>query len=122
MASRGEQEEFDAYLERRELSRQLIEVIAEARADLEALYGSSMADHEMRLGKERRLDELREELTALLEASGQKPPGWLSADLNNARLASVGIYQDRLPEFRALYEECEQDLQCFYERAEELSN
>ena len=52
----------------------------------------------------------------------QKPPGWLSADLNNARLASVGIYQDRLPEFRALYEECEQDLQCFYERAEELGN
>ncbi len=120
LASRGEQSEFDAYLERRVLSKKLIGTIAAARDDLEQLYESSMAEHEMRLGKQKRLEALRTELQDLLRESGQRAPGWLSADLNNARLASVGLYQDRLPEFRDLYEECEQDLRCFYDNASSL--
>jgi predicted aminopeptidase len=121
LMSRGEQAEFDNYLEQRELSKRLMGMIAVARDDLEELYGSTMAKHEMRLGKQRRLEQLRNELAAALQESGQQAPGWLSAELNNARLASVGLYQDRLPEFRALYEECERDFECFYSRAEELA-
>ncbi|MEJ2129865.1 MAG: aminopeptidase [Woeseiaceae bacterium] len=119
---RGEHAEFDAYLEQRQLAKRLIGIITAARDDLEELYGSSMAKHEMRLGKQQRLERLRTELAETLRESGQEAPGWLSAELNNARLASVGLYQDRLPEFRALYEECQRDFECFYGRAEALAN
>ena len=122
LASRNEQGEFDAYLERRDLMQGLIELVASARTELEALYASSLAPHEMRKGKERRLEQLRSELNAELERSGRDAPGWLDSELNNARLASMGLYQNRVAEFRALYEDCERDLQCFYDNASSLQH
>jgi len=121
LTSRDEQHEFDAYLERRRLMQEFNVVVAAARADLETLYSSSLAAHEMRLGKERRLEQLRADLDAKLEQSGYEAPRWLDSELNNARLASMGLYQNRVPEFRALYEKCDHDLQCFYGRAKELA-
>jgi predicted aminopeptidase len=120
LASRGEKAEFDSYLERQDLSQRLMDMISGARADLEELFTSSMAPHEMRAGKQRRLEQLRGALGEELERSGQKAPGWLNGDLNNARLVSMGLYRNRLPEFRALYEKCERDLQCFYDGASSL--
>lgn len=120
LTSRGEEAGFDAYRERRALRRRLMEIIAAARGDLEDLYSSSMAPDEMRSGKERRLEQLRVELDAELQRSGRDTPAWLANGLNNARLASMGLYQNRLPEFRALYEECDRDLRCFYEEASSL--
>lgn len=122
LAARGDEHAFTTYLERRALSKQLTEIIAAARAELEALYASDTATHEMRLAKQRRLERLRVELAEALAESGREAPGWLGSELNNARLASLGLYQDRLPEFRALYEECRRDLPCFYGRAEELAD
>jgi predicted aminopeptidase len=120
LSSRGEEAAFEAYLERRALSIRMIEITSMARADLEALYASALPTEEMRAAKQDRLRTLREELTQELEASGHKAPAWLSSEINNARLASMGLYQDRLPEFRVLYEECERDLRCFYDRASSL--
>jgi predicted aminopeptidase len=120
LTSRGEQADFDSYQERQALRQRLLEIVAVGRADLENLYSSSMAPGEMRLGKERRLEQLRSELDAELQQSRRETPAWLANGLNNARLASMGLYQNRLPEFRALYEECERDLRCFYEKASSL--
>jgi len=122
LASRGEEAGFEAYQEQRELLRQFGEIIGVARSDLEELYASSLAPHEMRLGKRHRLEQLRGELGAKLEQSGHNAPEWLDSELNNARLASMGLYQNRVPEFRALYEECERDLQCFYDNASSLQH
>jgi predicted aminopeptidase len=41
-------------------------------------------------------------------------PAWVSDGLNNARLASMMLYQGRLPEFRELLIECNDDIRCFY--------
>ena len=120
LTSRGEEGEFEAYLERRALRQRLIEIIAIARGDLEDLYASSAAPEQMRSAKASRLEQLRSELDAELERSGRDAPGWLGNGLNNARLASIGLYENRLPEFRALYEECDRDLQCFYDNASSL--
>ena len=110
LSSRDQDADFSDYVERRERRKETMEIIAEARTDLEKLYASSMAAHEMRRAKETRLAQLVDDLPAELEI-----------DLNNARLASMNLYQSRVPEFRALYEECELSLQCFYERADELT-
>ena len=120
LASRGEENEFQAYLERRELMQELNELVADARADLNEIYASSLAPSEMRLGKSQRLEQLRGELGLALKQSGDDAPEWLEGELNNARLASLGLYQNRVPEFRALYDECARDLQCFYDNASSL--
>ena len=121
LAERGEQHQLDGFLERRRVRSRITEHVATARADLQALYESSLAAHEMRMGKERRLADLQGELIGELELAGRSAPDWLRSGLNNARIAAMGLYQDRVPEFVALFEECEQDLQCFYERAASLA-
>lgn len=109
LSSRDQDADFSDYVERREQRKVTLEVIAVARTDLEELYATSMAAHEMRHAKEIRLAQLASELPADFEI-----------DLNNARLASMSLYQSRVPEFRVLYEECERELRCFYDQASSL--
>jgi predicted aminopeptidase len=120
LASKGSSGQFAAYLERRQLREQLVELIREARTDLESLYASALDATTMRREKQQRLQRLADELRAELAGSGLDSPGWLGGELNNARLVSIGLYELDLARFRELYEDCERDLACFYERAEEL--
>lgn len=116
----GESGRFEAYLERRQLREQLVAVIREARSDLESLYASALDEAAMRQQKTRRLRQLADDLKTKLAGSGLDAPGWLGSQLNNARLASIGLYELDLARFRALYQACERDLACFYDRAVEL--
>jgi len=109
LTSRDQGGDFNDYNERRERREKSMDAIAAARSDLEKLYASSMTAHEMRRAKETRLAQLASELPAELEI-----------DLNNARLASMSLYQSRVPEFRVLYELCERELRCFYDQASSL--
>ena len=109
LSSRDQSADFDQYMERRKRRKNVMQVIGAARSDLERLYASSMAPHEMRRAKETRLATLAAELPAEFEG-----------DLNNARMASIGLYQSRVPEFRALFDECGGDFLCFYAAARRL--
>jgi predicted aminopeptidase len=109
LASRDRGSDFNNYNARREQRKKTMEAVVLARSDLEKVYASSMAAHEMRRAKETRLAQLASELPAELEI-----------DLNNAGLASMSLYQSRVPEFRELYEECERELRCFYDQASSL--
>jgi predicted aminopeptidase len=80
-----------------------------------------MPDDDKRRVKKVRLQSLSESIAALFESAGHGPGRWLDADLNNARLASMALYEGRLPEFRALFERCEQRIDCFYEEAKALA-
>ncbi len=48
-------------------------------------------------------------------------PAWLEAEINNARLVSLTLYEGRLPEFRRLLERCSDELSCFYAEAQALA-
>jgi len=109
LSSRDQDADFSDYVGRRERRRETLEIIAVARTDLEKLYATLMAAHEMRRAKETRLAQLASELPVDFEI-----------ELNNAQLASMSLYQSRVPEFRALFEECERELRCFYDRASSL--
>ena len=76
-----------------------------------------IATEAMRERKARRLGELRVSIRREFEQTGREPPAWVSQDLNNARLVSIGLYEGRVQEFLGLYETCERDLECLYERA-----
>ena len=120
LLSRGNIDEYDAYQERRRARERLVAIIRDARAELETLYASGRDEDAMRAEKDARLLRLAGDLNTELAASGMESPGWLGGQLNNARLASIGLYELNLAEFRALYEECERNLECFYDRASSL--
>lgn len=121
LMSRGEQDALDAYLERRELQTKLMQLVADARQDLERLYTSRIAPQKMRLRKAARFDALNSALRAEIVKKARKAPVWTGDALNNARLASLTLYHGRVAEFRALLAECNDDLQCFYREASKLA-
>jgi predicted aminopeptidase len=91
--------------------------VAEARADLDIIYASAQGEADMRTGKRQRLDALQRVLLAEFEAANSPAPAWVRGELNNARLASMVLYHGRLEEFRALLDDCQGDLPCFYAAA-----
>jgi predicted aminopeptidase len=121
LEAKGQAAEIDKYQKRRALSQSLMTLIAAARDDLQVIYETDLVDDEKRVAKGQRLVRLSDDAVELLAREGRKPSDWLQADLNNARLASMNLYEGRLPEFRALFEECEQQIACFYDQARALA-
>ena len=120
LEARGQLEDMASYAASRQLRQELMALVADARTDLDGLYATDLTDDEKRRDKKTRLDSLRREITAVFTREGRDPANWLSAGLNNARLASMTLYEGRLPEFRALFEQCEQRIECFYDQARDL--
>jgi predicted aminopeptidase len=114
LASRGLDAEMAKYLDSRELRRRLIQLVDAARSDLMEIYAASLDAGTMRSRKKVRLDLLKAEVAREFEASGRRLPAWVGDGLNNARLASMTLYQGRLQEFRELLAECDDDIRCFY--------
>jgi predicted aminopeptidase len=121
LESTGRPEDIEVYRERRRTRQSMMALVADARDDLRMHYAATIGDDEKRRLKAARLERLESDIGALLEHSGGKTSGWLQGELNNARLASLTLYEGRLPSFRALLAECEQDIRCFYARAMDLS-
>ena len=122
LSSRGLQDQMDEYVARRRLRQDLMDLVAAARSDLEAIYADDVAVEQKRAAKSARFGALRHAVDEQLESAGRKPGSWLAGELNNARLVSMSLYEGRLPEFRALLESCDDDLACFYEQARDLAS
>ena len=121
LQSRGLQADTNEYVERRRLRQEVMDLVAKAREELEAIYDSDTAEHEKRSAKSARFEALRVAVAERLEHAGRDPGGWLSRELNNAQLVSMTLYEGRLPEFRALLASCNENLACFYEEAQRLA-
>lgn len=109
LESRGMRDEFNAYVARRERRQVRMAAVATARDDLAALYALDIDDVAKRKQKQVRYRQL------------ESQTGWTGAELNNARLVSMTLYEGQLPQFRALYEKCEQRIECFYDESRELA-
>jgi predicted aminopeptidase len=104
----------------RALQRDMMALVEAAREKLAALYASSLDDETRRQQKRAILDELSAAGAQLAAARGAR--NWLAAPLNNARLASLGLYEGRHNAFAALYADCDRKLSCFYREAEDLAS
>lgn len=121
LKTRGTDNGIERYESSRLLRQNLMDMVVAARTDLQEIYASEMKTEEMRLGKRSRLESLAEDAAELLKSAGREPSGWQAGELNNARLASMALYEGRVPEFRALLERCDQRIQCFYAEAKALA-
>jgi predicted aminopeptidase len=98
-------------------------IILSARSRLAALYASPASDDEKRAGKRDAFAAMKADYD--LAKAGE--PGlagydrWFAQNPNNASLAAIAIYTDRVPAFRALLAESGDDLPRFYARVRTLA-
>jgi predicted aminopeptidase len=99
------------------------ELVRTTREKLYGLYNSALSDEEKRRGKAQAIAAMK----AAYETAKADEPGlngydrWF-AQPNNAALAAVGIYTDRVPAFRELLHEVGGDLPTFYSRVREMAS
>jgi len=98
-------------------------LIARARGELVALYASSSSVAEKRAGKAAAFASLRLAYDAMKKEWGgfSAYDGWFAQGPNNANLAAVGLYSQKVPEFRALLATENGDLGRFYARVKALA-
>jgi predicted aminopeptidase len=125
-ASRAE----PAYLNRQYTNmqrKQALDLQRYARAELETLYETSLPDADKRGAKVALLAGLKtsyQQLAREWDAAGLqgRPYGGLVAmELNNAVLSAMATYDDYVPAFELVLSQCDGDLECFYDRARQLS-
>ncbi len=122
LENRQQTDELAAWRERRALRTRFTALVAEARIGLGEIYDDGINNDEKRRRKRERLLVFADEARSLYANSESAAPAWLADELNNARLASTTLYHGRLPEFRMLLAQCDNDLPCFYDAARRLAD
>ncbi len=122
LASKGLDEEFVAYQEARRYRQEVVGIIAAARDELSDIYESQLDSASRRLQKAARLTELSTALRQHAAENGRGLSPWYGENTNNAHLISSVLYEGLLPEFRQLLDACDQDIDCFYAAAQQISS
>jgi predicted aminopeptidase len=119
----GDEEAIDGHNVFRRRQREFLALVLPARKRLEAIYAAPGSDEWKRLEKARVLDELRSEYTRSKERWDEKGvyEHWFTHDLNNARLALVATYHERVAAFESLLTRHDGDLTSFYEACRALA-
>ena len=118
--SARDQQQFD---QRQRYRADFIALVRTYRTHLDALYKQRIAPDAMRESKQRLFDDMQRDYVKL-KASWDGFAGydrWFAQPPNNALLASVAIYTQRVPAFEALLREQGGDLPKFYAAVKALA-
>jgi len=123
LAQGSDQAALGNYLRKKARHAEFVALLLKFRARLEALYASPLPEEAMRTAKGHDYEVLRAEYVALRNQWGgvDTYDAWFAQDLNNAHLASVGLYHQYVPAFQALLASVQGDLPAFYRLALYLS-
>jgi predicted aminopeptidase len=102
---------------------QLTELALDTRDRLKALYAEPLSPQVMRERKAAEFERLRSEYRQLRDSQwdGDKRfDGWVYAPMNNARLLPIGLYDQWVPAFEAVFREVHGDWPAFYSAVEKL--
>ena len=104
---------YQRYLVRKD---EFLDLLKQASIDLQQLYQQKLSAEKMRAEKATQFAQLRENYIQQKERWGgyKGYDQWFSRELNNARLASIAVYRDRVPDFARWLDVCQGDLQKFY--------
>ena len=105
------------------LQAEFREVVRQARDRLTALYASGLPEAEQRAGKAAAFAAMRAGHERMKAGADGAPvfDRWFATGMNNAGIAAVGLYADRVPQFRALLAAEGGDLPRFYARVKTLA-
>lgn len=116
-------QQYQAYAAHRERKTQFVELIDRFRGLLRERYADKQPAAEARLAKAQVLADLRRAYGALKVSWGGYAgyDRWFEDGLNNAKIASLGIYTQLTPAFEALLAQENHDLPRFYQRVAALA-
>ncbi|MBK9251396.1 MAG: aminopeptidase [Proteobacteria bacterium] len=103
--------------QRRRMRVALSASINQAREELARIYRRRLAPEALRAAKQQRLAELAAAIRVMEKEQGMNSGfgSWIEAGLNNAHLASVATYYERVPHFEDLLKNrCGDYLPCLY--------
>jgi predicted aminopeptidase len=118
---RDESASVEIFRKNRELRQSMMTLVEASKAKLGGLYESELDDDLKRSRKQELLDSLSASADQLLKDAGSGARNWLAPPLNNARLASLGLYEGRQGAFRTIFRNCNEQIACFYAEAKELA-
>jgi predicted aminopeptidase len=104
--------------------REYIQLFASTRAKLARLYASGLSVPEKKAAKAETFSQLAEGIRELERRQGVRAvlyEEWIKEGLNNARLASLGTYNDCAPGFERLLHDQDGDLPRFYDAVRALA-
>ena len=98
--------------------------VKQGRDEFEKLYAMNLPEEDMRIAKNKNIENLRYGFKKLSESHHQlsRYSIWISGPLNNAQLGAIALYRELVPLFLQLFDVCERDFEKFYKKAEEISN
>jgi predicted aminopeptidase len=120
LSARSESEALLVRDRRRADYESVMQLAVAARGKLEALYASELDMEAMRDGKRQIFEALARDADNY-DGTANGARNWLGETLNNARLASLGLYEGRVAAFKVILHDCADDLSCFYSRAGNLA-
>jgi predicted aminopeptidase len=122
-AHRHDPAALDEYLLDKSRREQFVQLLLAYRARLETLYARPLDATAMRAAKAEIFMELHQASAELRRRWGGYGgyDAWFSQNLNNAHLASIGVYHQYVPAFEELLRRERGDLRAFYRAAKRLS-
>ena len=119
----GDADKRAVYTRVQDRRRGFLALIVKYRAALEQHYRMDLGDEEKRRGKAQLFARMNEDYRQLKASWGGFAgyDRWFAAGPNNAMLASIGLYTDLVPAFRALLVSKDGDLARFYAAAKALA-
>jgi predicted aminopeptidase len=123
LAQNGNESERAAYLRLQRMRGEFLALLGKYRTLLAQYYREDLPLEQKRLGKARRFAEMEEEYRRLKASWGGFAgyDRWFAGKPNNATLASVALYTELVPAFRALLEREAGDLPRFYAAVKQLA-
>lgn len=102
---------------------QFIQLVLATRQRLQVLYSQPLTPQLMRQRKAAEFERLRAEYRHLRDtqwAGDRRFDGWINAPLNNAKLLPIGLYDQWVPAFAALFKQVGGDWPAFYRAVERM--
>ena len=120
--SNASQELWQECLQREKLSAEFRAFLNSIRQELQTVYLADLEIEQKRLAKKQIIMSAYERYARMKEEWGGYAgyDQWMNKGLNNARLASVAVYDDLVPAFQALLQSVDYDLPTFYAEVRKL--
>lgn len=123
LRANGKPEEAQKYQQQLHNRQQVIELITQAREELQKLYQQDLTDIEKRQAKQLAVQQLKDNYNQLSSrfdiADGFKH--WFEGPINNAKLASLSTYYAQVPAFLKLLHTHDDDFKEFFRHVEQIA-
>lgn len=124
LAKYGDDAQRQDYAQFQQRQTDFVTLVTETRNRLQTMYLQSLSDTEKQSRKTAVQAALRQQYQQLKKQWGGYAgyDAWFTQDLNNAQLAAVTTYRDRVPAFQHLLAEHDGDLRAFYQACAALGD